>query len=315
MPAFGVYPIADARPVGEVSSTYEGRHITVLASACKHAGGLVTKNLPVVIGERIVGIAFNTEVAGTDLITVDTEGIWIVDVWGRDDAGNIAVAGGDSLFIDITDGSCIVSKIRNVALNIPFGYALGIITTPGNTERIAVKVHHDPTVDSQRIQYNTVVSGAYGKQSVGILAAGNSQGVAHYFSSQVAGQQDGLIYGVGSWIDLGADFIGTSSPLTPVDTGVYNAPGSDISLSRIIFAGQHMAILDAVPGQMYAWRLNVAAAAGPITALIQAGNIQSVGYIAAITETADPIGYIPLAFIAGIAAAQPCYVRVYTGTA
>jgi len=141
MPSFGVYPIADAKTAGdEISSTLIGRHVTFAASELTHAGGVVTKGLPVVCG-GIVGIALKTEVAGTDLIAVDTEGIWVVDVAAVDDAGNSAVAGGDLLYINTT--TCVVSKISSVETQIPFGYALGIVGA-GLTETIAVKVHFDP---------------------------------------------------------------------------------------------------------------------------------------------------------------------------
>ena len=149
MPAFGVYPIADALTEGEqISSTYEGRHLTFQASELTHAGAVVTKGLPVVCG-RIVGIALNTEVLGTDLIAVDTEGIWVVDVYAQDIDGGSAVAGGDELFIK-TD-TCVVSKTNYSPGYIPFGYALGIITTPGEVERIAVKVHHDAACELNMI--------------------------------------------------------------------------------------------------------------------------------------------------------------------
>jgi len=53
-PAFGVYPIADAiGPGEEISSTYEGRHVTVLESDLihpTHADDLVDKADPVVFG-------------------------------------------------------------------------------------------------------------------------------------------------------------------------------------------------------------------------------------------------------------------------
>jgi hypothetical protein len=140
MPNFGIYPIADALTVGdEISSTYEGRHITFLASELTHAGSVVTKGLPVVCG-NIVGVALKTEVAGTDLIAVDTEGIWIIDVFAQDSGGTSAVAGGDLLYINKT--TCVVSKIATPATQIPFGYALGIVGA-GLTETIAVKVHFD----------------------------------------------------------------------------------------------------------------------------------------------------------------------------
>lgn len=152
MPKFGVYPVADAEDPGdEISSTYGGRHVTVLESDLihpAHSGGIVNKGDPVVFGTtglEAVGVAFGGEddtVAG-DLIAVDTEGIWNLDVVADDDDGGSAVAGGDVIYINKTDG--VLSKISAPATQIKFGYALGIITS-GNTEAIAVKVHWDPLV-------------------------------------------------------------------------------------------------------------------------------------------------------------------------
>lgn len=143
---WGVYPDSLTRGT-EVSSTSEGRHITAMASELNHGTGLavVTKGYPVVFGtvagNHGVGIAFNTEVAGTDLISVDTEGIWNLQVQASDDLGNSLVTGGDPLFINTT--TCVISKIRNNATQIPFGYALGQVNG-GDADVIAVKVHWDP---------------------------------------------------------------------------------------------------------------------------------------------------------------------------
>jgi hypothetical protein len=140
------YPTADAGTAGdEVSSTYEGRHISVLESQIthpSHTDGFVDKGDPCIVGGVIVGVAFTSAAAATDLIALDTEGIWVQDVYAADGAGNSAVAYGDPLYIDAT--TCAISKI---ATGVHFGYALGIITA-GNTDTIAVKVHFDPKDDN-----------------------------------------------------------------------------------------------------------------------------------------------------------------------
>jgi len=148
MPAYGAYPIADAKTAGEeISSTYEGRHITLLESDLihpTHTDGLVNKGDPVCSatgGGQIVGVALSSAVAAPDRIAIDTEGIWVLDVVAADGDGNSAVAGGDLIYINTTTG--VLSKISSIATQVPFGYALGIITG-GNTEAIAVKVHFDP---------------------------------------------------------------------------------------------------------------------------------------------------------------------------
>ena len=144
---WGLYP--DSLTLGsEASSTYEGRHITATAAELNHGNVLavVTKGYPVIFGiiagNHGVGVAFNTEVAGTDLISVDTEGIWNLSVVSSDDLGNSLVTGGDPLFINTT--TAVISKIRNNATQIPFGYALGQCDNDGAAHTIAVKVHWDP---------------------------------------------------------------------------------------------------------------------------------------------------------------------------
>lgn len=144
---WGVYP--DSLTVGtEVSSTFEGRHITAQASELNHGNVLlvVTKGYPVIFGtvagNHGVGVAFNTELAATDLIAVDTEGIWNLSVVGSDDLGNSLVTGGDPLFINTT--TAVISKIRDNVTQIPFGYALGQANGDGLAHIIAVKVHWDP---------------------------------------------------------------------------------------------------------------------------------------------------------------------------
>lgn len=333
----GVYPDVGVATAGdEISSTYEGRHITMREDELIHPmlavpTGFVVKGDPVIIClaatpatyGKAVGVAFNTATATSDMIAVDTEGIWALDVWSyTDGAVGSAVNPGDELFIHDDSlsqvaalglGDAVISKIRNVATQIPFGYALGYIAG-GTHGVIAVKVHFDPSLDTEEVKYNTVTPGQYGEAMYCTMALAASEGICKLFSSTLSGQQAGLTYNLGSWINLGGTFIATGTVTTTFDTGIYSGAGANLAAARLIFGAQHMAILDSIPNQYYPWRINVSAGAGSITALIQAGNIQSVGYIAAITETADPIGYIPLAFIAGIAAAQPCYVRVYADT-
>jgi len=143
----GVYPDADTRVAGtEVSSTYEGRHLTFLESELTHpthADDFVDKGDPVVVGAQIVGVAFKSAAAATDLIAIDTEGIWVQSVVAYNDFGPSAVAAGDQLYINRT--TCEISKRSNETTHSPFGYALGAIGD-GSTATIAVKVHFDPVV-------------------------------------------------------------------------------------------------------------------------------------------------------------------------
>lgn len=310
-PAFGVYPIADAKDVGEqISSTYEGRHITVLESDLihpSHADDLVDKADPVVFGTtglKAVGVAFLSAAAATDLIPIDTEGIWNLDVVAANDAGNVAVAGGDLLYINTT--TAVISKISNQATQIPFGYALGIITS-GNTEAIAVKVHFDPSLDNAKRTYYTVTSGeyTYGKHHTAIFAGGLSTGL-EYFNQQVTGTQTGLLYGWGTWMELAAGFTADGSILAAHEIGIYDA-GATLTLARIVMQ-QIQGILASAPDSLHLWRINIAAAGGAITAMFAAANPTSVGYAASAGETSNKVGDIPFANVVGHGVR---YIRLY----
>ena len=128
----------------EASSTYEGRHVTILESLLTHpvnAGNLVFKGDPVCFGDIGVGVAFNQAAAATDYIALDTEGIWWQTVYGTDEWGSNAVAMGDRIYINET--TCLLSKNSNKNTHRHFGYA---ITTMGAGLYgiCAVKVHFDP---------------------------------------------------------------------------------------------------------------------------------------------------------------------------
>jgi len=141
----GVYPAADAKTAGdEISSTYEGRHLTFLESELTHPAhgdGFVDKGDPVVMGENVVGVAFKSALAATDYIPIDTEGIWALSVTATDEDGNNAVVAGDELFVSKV--APIISKNPNKNTHAHFGYALGAVPA-GTTAVIAVKVHWDP---------------------------------------------------------------------------------------------------------------------------------------------------------------------------
>ena len=167
----GVYP-GELDAGTEVSSTYEGRHLTVYEAELihpYHADGFVDKGEPVILCDSgvpttyglAVGVAFNSASAATDLIALDTEGIWNLTVYAEDDDGNSAVEIGDPLFIragglpgaadaDGT-GDAEISKIRTTLTQVPFGYALGSIVA-GGSGVIAVKVHWDNVNDPIEIE-------------------------------------------------------------------------------------------------------------------------------------------------------------------
>jgi|GEM_PF-2669436 len=148
----------------EASSTYEGRHITVLESEIthpSHTDGFVDKGDPVLVGNDIVGVAFKSAAAATDYIAIDTEGIWFLTVYGTDANGNSAVAAGDEIFINKT--TCLLSKNSDKSASQRFGYALDAVVT-GTNEIIAVKVHWNPDDALEMVGNSTT------PQSIGTLA-------------------------------------------------------------------------------------------------------------------------------------------------
>jgi len=170
----GVYTAAKDAGT-EVSSTYEGRHLTVLETELihpDHDDDLVDKGDPVIVSLAdatnphgvagwAVGVALKSAAAITDYIAVDTEGIWNLTVHADDDNGTVAVNPGDPLYIsddsaaadDSTHdgvGDAVLSKIKNRNIQRPFGYALGAIGA-GAYGVIAVKVHWDPSEAEEQV--------------------------------------------------------------------------------------------------------------------------------------------------------------------
>lgn len=306
----GVYPAADVSAIGDqISSTYEGRHITLYADNLEHGNVLtvVTKGYPVWWGDTGVGIAFKTQAAGTNpLIAVDTEGIWVQDVYAFDAIANNNVVPGDQLFINETTG--VISKNNDTAVGRAFGYAFGTIAG-GNTERIAVKIHFDPSREATARLYHTVTTGAYGKHHTTILAAGQSEGM-EYFDQRISGQQTGSIYGLSTWMELAAAFIASANLLVAHDIGIYQVPGATIALSRVVLQ-QLQGILTAAPASLHIWRVNIAAAGGAVTAVMAAANPTSVGFVADLVDNAgaNKLGNVPLFDIVGVGV---CYVEVFS---
>ncbi len=144
MPA--IYLATGETAGNECSSTGEGRHITLEEALLNHptqTDGFALKGDPVVDagGGNIVGVTLKSGFAATDLISIDTEGIWFLNVTATDDVGNTAVQLGDEIFISLANP--ILSKNRDKNTHQHFGYALGDVAT-GTTAVVAVKVHWDP---------------------------------------------------------------------------------------------------------------------------------------------------------------------------
>ena len=122
----------------EGSSTQEGRYVNIYEELLvhpTHADGFVDKGDPVV-ASMLVGIALKSGASIDDVIVVETEGIWYLNVRSDVDMGwwgGINV--GDMVFID-----ALTAEVNNIWYNIPFGHALGPVAA-GATTLIAVKVH------------------------------------------------------------------------------------------------------------------------------------------------------------------------------
>ena len=276
-----------------------------------HTDGMADHGDPVVFGAtglQSVGVVVGPSAAvAADEVTVDTEGIWGIDVYAQDDAGGSAVAGGDLLYISTT-APAVVSKISNQATQIPFGYALGIITTPGNIEVIAVKVHFDPSLDNAKRTYITVATGAYvyGKHHTSIFAGGESTGL-EYFDQQVTGLQTGELYGLGTWMELAVGFTSDGSLLVAHEIGIYDAGATIVGNARVVMQ-QIQGILGAAPNSLHIWRINIAAAGGAVTAVMAAANPTSVGFVAGVGVASAKNGNVPLFDIVGTGV---CWVRTY----
>ncbi len=127
----------------EISSTYEGRHVLVQESFLVHpnhtdpitGANLVQKGDPVALFDG-VGVALKSAEAATDVIPVDTEGIWRLSVTNTGVNNFVNITVGQVLFITVT-GIITDDWVTSFAI---FGYALQPITGVG-TMVIAVKVH------------------------------------------------------------------------------------------------------------------------------------------------------------------------------
>lgn len=138
------------------------------------------------------------------------------------------------------------------------------------------------------------------------VSAGNNQyGMAGYFDSTLSGTTVGHCYGLGSWINTGgtAPVLAAGHIIVPIEGGVYT--GEAQAAARVVFAGQHQAILNGAPASLHAWRLN---ATQTITALIAAANPGTVGYTAGTGTAGTQLGYIPMFDIVGVGIG---YLRIY----
>jgi hypothetical protein len=183
-----LYNITGRSSGEEISSTGEGRHLTFEESVLNHpthTDGFVEAGDPVVIGENIIGVAFDEAAAATDLIAIDTEGIWALTCTATDEDGNSAIAVGDELYINKT--TAIISKNPNKNTHAFFGYALTALAT-GTTDVVAVKVHWDPD-DAEELVGTAAAPYA--------LAAANNGREYRYRSTATQGDIRGMYMALG----------------------------------------------------------------------------------------------------------------------
>ena len=156
----------------EISSTYEGRHVTLEESILihpSHTDTFVEKGDPVVMDE-IVGVAFNDAEAATDMIAVDTEGIWALAVLGcisdqTSDGLAHALAIGDRVYINKLTG--VLSGQSDPEHWQPFGYALNETSASTTAATvIAVKIH----AQFNQIEHIEIGAGSDGFQLEGDVA-------------------------------------------------------------------------------------------------------------------------------------------------
>ena len=304
----------------EVSSTYEGRHITVTEEELIHpfiADTWVNKGDPVIVCDagvnttygNIVGVAFNDGAAAADLIAVDTEGIWNLKVDAYDDIAGSAIEIGDCLYIRagtlpgatsvLGTGDAEISKRNDAATQVFFGYALGSMESTG-TGRIAVKVHASPFPEMEERRYQSVPTGTYGMHKTAIFAGGTSEGL-QYFDQRVTGLQTGSIYGWATWMELAVAFTPTDALLVAHEIGIYDV-GCGLAANGRVVMQQMQAMLAETPATSFHWfRLNLAAAGGTATAVIASANPESVGFVidAVDNNGANKIGNVPLFDIVG----------------
>jgi hypothetical protein len=155
------YPITGKTAGDEASSTYEGRHLTIVESELVHpyhaADGYVDKGDPVIVGDPTlgscaVGVAFKSAAAATDKIAIDTEGIWYLYVLGKESDGTInghahALSLGDPVYIQKVPSTDVylLSGQDDPSDFIPFGYVLGdVASSLTEPTLVAVKVHWSP---------------------------------------------------------------------------------------------------------------------------------------------------------------------------
>jgi len=144
-----LYEISGKSAGDEISSTGEGRHITVAESLLSHpyhSDGFVDVGDPVRVGE-FVGRAFDSAAAATDMIPFDSEGIFAFNVLGDVNGVATELTFGMPVFIQKTPGTDVylLTGENPEATHQPFGHVMATVTASLTVPTlVAVKIHLDP---------------------------------------------------------------------------------------------------------------------------------------------------------------------------
>ena len=213
------------------------------------------------------------------------------------------VVAGNNLAAAATGAGKTAGFVATAFGAIDWDYGLEVVD---NTAAVGV---HVGTTSGNGIQ---VVNGAltvgdnYSGVRVAVTApaSSNAYGMAAYFDTTITGTTAGHSYGVGSWINTASTpVLSAEHIIVPFEGGVYT--GEAQATARIVFGGQHQAILNGAPASLHAWRLNTTQT---ITAVIAAANAGSIGFTGGAGTSGTQVGYIPIADIVGTGVV---YIRVY----
>jgi len=322
----GVYA-GDEDAGTEVSSTYEGRHLTVTEEELIHpyiTDGFVNKGDPVVLCDagvpgtygRGVGVAFTSGAATSDHIAIDTEGIWNLTVYAEDDNGDRAVEIGDALYIRAGNlpgaadadgtGDGELSKISEQTTQVLFGYALGSIVA-GGSGVIAVKVHWGVADIITAHDLEAIEANERGSRQRGILATPAMDDGYGVWESQieVTGLATGAIAERSDWINLGDSSTIPSYMFVHTD-GIWDG-GATLTTAYISWA-KYQCMLASDPAWCSLWELNFDGANSGIDAIFNVNNAAlALGYVAGGVSTV--IGSVP--FFSTAAGALRGWIAIY----
>jgi len=307
----GVYPGALGAGT-EVSSTMEGRHLTVYEEELihpYHADGFVDKGEPVILCDagvpatygKAVGVAFSSGSAVSDLIAIDTEGIWNLTVYGKDDNGDRAVEIGDALYIRAGNlvgaadadgtGDGEISKISESDMQVFFGYALGSIVA-GGSGVIAVKIHWGIGSIFTAHDLRAIEANERGSRQRAIAATPAMDDGYGVWESQleVTGLATGGIFERSDWINLGDSATVPAYMFIHTD-GVHDG-GAILTTAAIAWA-KYTCMLATNPAWNSLWELNFDGANSVIDSIFNCNNYELALAHQAATPTDPATGSIP----------------------